>query len=57
MKTCIGELEAAVKGGKQEEVDKAQQQLLAEGIITRFACLLSTSACFISNLNYLKART
>ena len=43
MKTCIGELEAAVKGGKQEEVDKAQQQLLAEGIFH------STSAC---NLNF-----
>ena len=44
MKTCIGELEAAVKGGKQEEVDKAQQQLLAEGIFPH-----STSAC---NLNF-----
>merc|ERR1719402_2163737 len=31
MKTCIGELEAAVKGGKQEEVDAAKKQLLAEG--------------------------
>ena len=37
MKTCIGELEAAVKGGKQEEVDAAKKQLLAEGFIT-LAC-------------------
>ena len=32
MKSCIGELEMAVKKGKQEEVDAAQQTLLAEGI-------------------------
>merc|ERR550539_1439986 len=31
VKTCVGELEAAVKGGKQEEVDAAKKQLLAEG--------------------------
>ena len=34
MKSCVGELEAAVKGGKQEEVDAAKKQLLAEGFIT-----------------------
>ena len=34
MKTCVGELEAAVKGGKQEEVDAAQKQLLAEGFVS-----------------------
>ena len=43
MKTCIGELEAAVKGGKQEEVDKAQQQLLAEGFFnTQLLPVIST---------------
>lgn len=34
MKTCVGELEAAVKGGKQEEVDAAKKQLLAEGFVS-----------------------
>ena len=34
MKTCVGELEAAVKGGKQEAVDAAQKQLLAEGFVS-----------------------
>ena len=40
MKSCIGELEAAVKKGKQEEVDKAKQQLLAEGTIL-FSSIIS----------------
>ena len=32
MKTCVGELEASVKAGKEEQVEAAKQQLLSEGI-------------------------
>ena len=31
MKTCVGDLEAAVKEGNQEKVEIAKQRLLAEG--------------------------
>ena len=41
MKSCIGELEAVVKKGKQEEVDAAKKQLLAEGFISHACFLLS----------------
>ena len=50
MKSCIGELEAAVKKGKQEEVGAAQQKLLAEGtiLLKRFQCFLWCSIwCYL----------
>ena len=34
MKTCVGDLEAAVKEGNQEKVEVAKQRLLAEGKLT-----------------------
>ena len=40
MKTCVGELEAAVNAGKEEQVETAKQQLLSEGISCRIAFLL-----------------
>ena len=50
MKSCIGELEAAVKKGKQEEVDKAKQKLLAEGMIVLlsiFSSVISSVICSV----------
>ena len=40
MKTCVGELEAAVKAGKEEQVEAAKQQLLSEGISCRIGFLM-----------------
>ena len=34
MKTCVGDLEAAVKEGNQEKVEVTKQRLLAEGKLT-----------------------
>ena len=35
MKTCVGDLEAAVKEGNQEKVEVAKQRLLAEGKLSK----------------------
>ena len=48
MKTCVGDLEAAVKEGNQEKVEVAKQRLLAEGKLTpekNFASCLVSNIC------------
>ena len=57
MKTCVGDLEAAVKEGNQEKVEIAKQRLLAEGKITPEKSFASSLA-YCSNIGTIpQART